>query len=109
LSATLSIMPAEVLLRNARILDVFSGRFSRGDLAWAQGQILGFGGEAERVVDVDGAYVIPGFIDSHVHIESSKLSPKEFAKAVLPHGTTAVISLIPTKSRTSWEQKESDG
>jgi adenine deaminase len=92
LSATLSVMPAEVLLRNARILDVFSGRFFRGDLAWAQGQILGFGGEAERVVDVDGAYVIPGFIDSHMHIESSKLSPKEFAKAVLPHGTTAVIS-----------------
>jgi len=43
-------------------------------------------------VDVDGAYIIPGLIDSHVHIESSKLSPREFAKAVLPHGTTAVIA-----------------
>ena len=85
-------MPAEILLRNARILDVFSGRFFPGDLALAHGQILGFGGEAERVVDVDGAYIIPGLIDAHVHIESSKLSPREFARAVLPHGTTTVIA-----------------
>ena len=85
-------MPAEILLRNARILDVFSGQFFLGELALAQGQILGFGGEAERVVDVDGAYIIPGLIDAHVHIESSKLSPREFAKAVLPRGTTAVVA-----------------
>ncbi|MCS7240054.1 MAG: adenine deaminase [Candidatus Bipolaricaulota bacterium] len=86
-------MSAELLLRQAKILDVFSGQFFWGDLAVSSGKILGFGAEeAERVVDLDGAFLIPGLIDAHVHIESSKLSPREFAQAVLPHGTTAVIA-----------------
>lgn len=86
-------MQAELILKNGRILDVFSGRFFLGDLAVGAGKILGFGAnDAKEVIDLNGAYVIPGLIDAHLHLESSKLSPKEFARAVLPHGTTAVIA-----------------
>ncbi|MFN3346265.1 MAG: adenine deaminase [Candidatus Bipolaricaulaceae bacterium] len=86
-------MRADILLRNGKLLDVFSGRFFPGDLACAAGKILGFGAEeAEHAVDLDGAFVVPGLIDAHVHLESSRLSPREFARAVLPHGTTSVIA-----------------
>lgn len=86
-------MQAELLIRGAQVLDVFSGRFFSGALALAEGKILGFDAEeAEEVRDLRGAFLIPGLIDAHVHLESSKLSPKEFARAVLPHGTTAVIA-----------------
>jgi len=86
-------MAVELLLRNCRILDVFSGRFFAGEVGVSFGKIIGFGAEeAEKVVDVEGAYIVPGLIDAHVHLESSKLSPREFARAILPHGTTAVIA-----------------
>lgn len=86
-------MKADLLLRGGKILDVFSGQFFTGDLAVDAGKILGFGAEeVEKVEDLDGAFVVPGLIDTHVHIESSKLSPREFACAVLPHGTTTVIA-----------------
>jgi adenine deaminase len=85
--------PADLLLRNARVFDAFSGTFFRGEVAVAEGVIIGFGASgAERVLDLDGAVVVPGLIDAHVHIESSLLSPSEFARAVLPRGTTAVIA-----------------
>ncbi len=85
--------PADLLFRDARILDVFTGRFFRGDLAVTDGIISGFGAqEALEVVDLGGAHIVPGFIDAHVHIESSQLSPEEFARAVVPHGTTCVIA-----------------
>lgn len=84
---------ADLLFRNAQVLDVFSGEFFQGDVAVAQGQVVGFGAEgAKRVVDLEGAFLVPGFIDAHVHIESSQVSPAEFARAVLPHGTTTVIA-----------------
>ena len=83
----------DLLLRNGRILDVFSSSFFSGDLAIRDGMIVGFGAhEADHVRDLEGAWVIPGLIDTHVHLESSQLSPREFARAVLPHGTTAVIA-----------------
>ncbi len=85
--------PVDLLLRNGRILDVFSGSFFRGDVAISGGMIVGFGArEAGHTVDLGGASVIPGLIDAHVHIESAQLTPAEFARAVLPHGTTAVIA-----------------
>lgn len=87
------IKVADLLVRGGRVLDVFSGEFFRGDLALGQGEILGFSArEAEQALDVDGAFIVPGLIDAHVHLESSKLSPGEFARTVLPHGTTAVIA-----------------
>ena len=85
--------PADLLLRGARIVDVISGEIRQGDLAVAGGYIVGFGARrAEEIIDLEGKYLVPGLIDAHVHIESSQLSPAEFARAVLPHGTTCVIA-----------------
>lgn len=85
--------PADLLLTGGYVLDVFSGEFSRRDVAMAEGFIVGFGArEAREVVNLAGAWLVPGFIDAHVHIESSQVSPAEFARAVLPHGTTCVIA-----------------
>jgi len=85
--------PADLLIKDARVLDVFSGEFIRGDVAVAGGLVVGYGArEAREVVDLKGAWLVPGFIDAHVHIESSQVSPTEFARAVLPHGTTCVIA-----------------
>lgn len=85
--------PADLLLTNARIVDVISGEIIVGDLAVAEGLITGFGArEARETLDLEGKYLVPGLIDCHVHIESSQVSPREFARAVLPHGTTCVIA-----------------
>lgn len=91
--AAQGLVPAHLLLCGAMVLDVFSGEFRTSDVAVADGLIVGFGvTEAEEIVDLSGAWLVPGFIDAHVHLESSRLSPPEFARAVLPHGTTAVIA-----------------
>ena len=83
----------DLLLRNGRVFDVFSSSFVSSDLAIRDGSIVGFGAdEADAVRDLEGAWVVPGLIDTHVHLESSQLSPREFARAVLPHGTTTVIA-----------------
>ena len=84
---------ADLVLKNATYVNVFSNELCHGDIAVARGQIVGMGeysGETE--VDVSGKIVCPGFIDAHIHLESSLVSPKEFARAVLPHGTTTVIT-----------------
>lgn len=74
-------------------MDVILGEIRQGDLAVAGGYIVGFGArKAEEIIDLEGKYLVPGLIDAHVHIESSQLSPAEFARAVLPHGTTCVIA-----------------
>jgi len=84
---------ADLLLQNGRILDVFGGRFREGDLAVRDGRISGFGAEtAEETLDLEGAWVVPGLIDAHVHIESSQLTPGAFARAIVPLGTTAVVA-----------------
>ncbi|MFO8033902.1 MAG: adenine deaminase [Candidatus Bipolaricaulota bacterium] len=85
--------PVDLLLKGGKVLDVFSGRFLTTDLAVDGGRIVGFGAEhAGRTVELDGAYVVPGFVDSHVHLESSQVTPAEFACAVLPRGTTTVVA-----------------
>jgi len=85
--------PADVVLRGGRVLSVFTREWLEGDVAIVDGKIAGIGGyEAGEVVDVSGRYVVPGFIDAHVHIESSKLMVDEFARLVLPFGTTAVVA-----------------
>ena len=74
-------------------MDVILGEIRQGDLAVAGGYIVGFGArKAKEIIDLEGKYLVPGLIDAHVHIESSQLSPAEFARAVLPHGTTCVIA-----------------
>ena len=85
--------PVDLLLTNARIINVFTGEVAPDAVAISDGMIVGFGPyEAQTVVDVDGQYVAPGFIDSHVHIESSMACVAEFARAVLVHGTTTVAA-----------------
>lgn len=84
---------AELVLKNGKIVNVFTESVEQADLAIDQGKIVGIGTyEGEKEVDLQGAYVCPGFIDGHIHLESSMVSPAEFQKAVLPHGTTAVIT-----------------
>lgn len=83
---------ADLVLKNASYVNVFSSEICKADIAVAEGLIVGMGeysGETE--VDVSGRIVLPGFIDAHIHLESAMVSPHEFAKAVLPHGTTTVI------------------
>jgi adenine deaminase len=85
--------PADTLLKNARLVNVLAGEVHDADVAIFAGRVAGFGGYAAReVIDLRGAYVCPGFIDAHVHIESSMVTPPEFARAVVPRGTTAVVS-----------------
>ncbi len=85
---------ADVLIKNARILNVFSGKIEKTNVALYRKRIAGIGEytEGKEIIDLKGMYLIPGFIDAHLHIESSMLSPREFAKAVLSRGTTTVIA-----------------
>ena len=84
---------ADLVLKNATYVDVFSGELDTGDIAVAEGLIVGLGSyQGKTEVDMRGKIVCPGFIDAHIHLESSLVSPAEFARAVLPHGTTTVIT-----------------
>ncbi|MES9996869.1 adenine deaminase [Desulfovibrio aminophilus] len=84
--------PVDLLLRDARLVNVLSGEIHPADIAVADGLVVGFGAyEARAVLDLGGRHVIPGLIDGHLHIESSLLCPREFARAVAPHGTAAVV------------------
>lgn len=84
---------ADLVLKNATYVNVFSNELCRGDIAVAEGLIVGMGEyEGVQEVDVSHRIVLPGFLDAHIHLESSLVSPTEFAKAVLPHGTTTVIT-----------------
>ncbi|MCI5129179.1 MAG: adenine deaminase [Candidatus Electrothrix sp. AUS3] len=84
---------ADLVIKNAQFLDVFTGQFRAGDVAVQAGNIVGTVEEytGKQVVDGQGLFVVPGFIDAHVHIESSLMTPARFQQAVLPCGTTAVI------------------
>ncbi|SNS60184.1 Adenine deaminase [Anaerovirgula multivorans] len=84
---------AEVVLKNAKIVNVFSHEIIEGDIAIDDGRIVGIGEyEGIKECDIDGRYVAPGLIDSHVHIESSMVTPGEFARGVVPRGTTTIIA-----------------
>ncbi len=84
---------ADLVLKGGTLVNVFSGELYKTDIAVAAGKIAGLGSyNAGKVIDLSGKHILPGFIDSHVHIESSLLTPAEFARAALPHGTTAVIA-----------------
>ncbi|MDO4813423.1 MAG: adenine deaminase [Eubacteriales bacterium] len=85
---------ADLVLKNATYVNVFCNQLSHGDIAVAGGLIAGMGGNYSGEVEIDmgGKLVLPGFVDAHIHLESSLVSPKEFAKAVLPHGTTTVVT-----------------
>lgn len=92
-AAALGRSKADVVIKNAQILDVFSCEFFCGDVAIADGVVVGTqeSYQATSVIDATDCYVVPGFIDSHVHIESSLMTPARFQQCVLPHGTTTAL------------------
>ena len=85
--------PADVVLKNAVYLNVFANELCQGDIAIAEGLTVGMGSySGEKEYDMTGKIVLPGFVDSHIHLESSLLAPKDLACALLPHGTTTVVT-----------------
>jgi adenine deaminase len=85
--------PADLVVRGGRVLSVFTREWLEVDVAICDGFVAGLGSYRGReTLDADGAYVVPGFVDAHVHIETSKLLPSEFARLLLPLGTTAVVA-----------------
>ena len=85
--------PADLVLKNATFVNVFSNELSTMDIAVAEGLIVGMGSyQGRSEVDCTGKIVLPGFLDAHIHLESPLVSPTEFVKAVLPHGTTTVVT-----------------
>ena len=84
--------PAELLFKNAKLVNVLSGEIYPANVAVTDGRVVGIGDyEAEKVIDLKGSYLAPSFIDGHFHVESSMLTMPEFARAVTPHGTGAVV------------------
>ncbi len=91
-------IPSELCVKNCKVIDVFNKEVFESDVYIYGGKFVGFGSsekpfpEAERTVDAHGMYMAPGFIDSHLHIESSHVSPPEYSKLVIPCGTTTVVA-----------------
>ena len=84
---------ADLVIKGAKVIDVLNAQIIEGDVAVADGLIAGIGTyEGEREFDAGGRYLAPGFIDAHVHIESSLVDPASFSELVVPHGTTTVIA-----------------
>ena len=83
----------DLVLKNAFVVNVFTEQLEQTDVAICDGKIVGLGSySGKKEIDLTGKYLCPGFMDGHMHLESSLLSPAEFEKAVLPHGTTAVFA-----------------
>lgn len=86
-------VPADTVIRNCRIVDVCSGEIIEGDLAICDGKIAGIGSyDGKEIVDGQGMFAAPGFIDSHIHIESSYVTPEEISRLLVPHGGTTIIA-----------------
>ena len=86
-------IPADLVLKNGSVLNVFSEEIVPCDVAIVDGRIVGLGSyEGEREIDCTGKYIAPGLIDAHVHIESSMVSPLEFTKYIIRKGTTGIVA-----------------
>ena len=84
---------ADLVIKNCKIVNVFSGKIQEGDIAFSGNQIAGIGEyEGVKVIDAEGRYAAPGFIDSHIHIESSYVSPEEIGRMLVPHGGTTIMA-----------------
>ncbi|SCH87414.1 Adenine deaminase [uncultured Megasphaera sp.] len=94
IEAAQGIIPCDLVLKHCRIVDVYTQSIREGDIAIIDGVLAGIGGsyEGRRVVDAGRRYAAPGLIDSHIHIESSYVSPEEFGRLVVPRGTTTIIA-----------------
>ncbi|TWW13371.1 adenine deaminase [Dellaglioa algida] len=87
-------LPADLVLTNGKIIDVYNARLMDGDVAIVDGVIAGIGDHynGKTVVDIHGQFISPGFIDPHIHVESAYVSPEEFGRLMTPHGTTTVMA-----------------
>lgn len=86
-------IPADLVIRGAKVVDVYLGEILTGDIAVCDGKIAGIGSyEGKKILDADGLYAVPGFIDSHIHIESAYVSPEEIGRLLVPHGATTIIA-----------------
>lgn len=86
-------IPADVVIKNCRIVNVFTGEISDGTIAFCEGHIAGIGDyEGQKEFDAEGRYAVPGFIDSHIHIESSYVRPEEIGRLLVPHGTSTIVA-----------------
>ncbi len=84
---------AEVVIKNGKIVNVFTGSITEGDVAIVDGYIAGIGEyEGEEIIDAHGKFIVPGFIDGHMHIESTMLTPNELSKVLIKHGVTTVMA-----------------
>ena len=93
ISAACGRKKAELVLKHAKIVNVFTETIEEGDVAVEDGMIVGIGAyDGVQEIDLEGKYVAPGLIDGHIHLESSMASPEEFARMVVPHGTAAVVT-----------------
>jgi len=93
LKVTAGEIKAELVLKNATYLDVFTNQFKQGDIAISHGSFAGIGKyKSEKEIDMNGKTIVPGFIDAHIHIESTTVTPEIFAKEALKHGTTAILT-----------------
>ncbi|WP_407856227.1 adenine deaminase [Enterococcus hailinensis] len=86
--------PADLVLKNAQVIDVYQAEIIKGDIAIVNGKIAGIGDEyqGKESIDLKGKFVAPGFIDPHIHVESSYVTPEEFGRLLMPHGTTTVLA-----------------
>jgi len=85
--------PADLVIRNAKVVDVYGGKVIQGDIAITDGCVVGVGAyEGTRVYDAKGKFAAPGFIDSHIHIESAYVTPEEIGRLLVPHGGTTIIA-----------------
>ena len=86
-------IPADLVIKNCQVVDVYNAAIIKGDIALCEELIAGVGRyEGYNEIDANGQYAAPGFIDSHIHIESSYLSPEELGRLIVPHGTTTIIA-----------------
>ena len=86
-------VPADTVIKCCKVVDVYSGEIVEGDIAICDGKIAGIGSyEGRETVDAHGMYAAPGFIDSHIHIESSYVTPEEISRLLVPHGGTTIIA-----------------
>lgn len=93
LQASRGKIPAKLVLKNAVVLNVFTKEWLTQDVAVWDGRIIGVGRyEGREEIDLTGKYLVPGFFDAHVHIESSMLTPAAFAAEILPFGTTTILA-----------------
>ena len=86
---------ADLVIKNCQIVNVLSGEISLGEVAIAGGKIIGMGAaeyDGKKIFDADGKYLCPGFIDGHIHIESSYISPEQLGRIIVPRGTTSIIA-----------------